>query len=154
MHHDLRRLTTRKSRRHFTMLLLTLMTTSGGLTLTGSRTTTSSNPLVIGGRVIGERGQDVSVAALLLLKLREEERQRRGRRRSGLRESCCPLPLQQGQDLRPRRHVGRRVLRGKGSGRRRTALDGLGLRGQDLFGLFGAGCSGGGTSGRSTIFGA
>lgn len=92
MHHDVRRLTTRKPRGHFTVLLLTLVTSSGSLTLTGSGTTTSSDAFVIGSRVIGERGQDVSVAALLLLELREEERQRRSSH-SGPRKGRCPLPL-------------------------------------------------------------
>lgn len=102
MDNNLRRLTTIKRRRNLSMLLLTLVTSSGGLTLARSRTTTSSNALVVGALCIGERGQDVRVPALLLEGLGKEE--------SGEEISRCrrrrrhwPLPLE-GQQLEPGRH--------------------------------------------------
>lgn len=55
VHHDIWRLSTIEPRGDFSMLLLTLMTTSGGLTLTGRRTTTSSNSLIVRPRSIGQR---------------------------------------------------------------------------------------------------
>jgi hypothetical protein len=56
MNNNLRRLTTIEPIRNTAVLLLTLVTTSGGLTFPGGRTTTSPNALVVGARVIGERG--------------------------------------------------------------------------------------------------
>lgn len=107
MHHDLRRLTTIKPSGDFTMLLLTLVTSSGRFTLSGGRTPTSSDALVVGALRIGERGEDVRVPALLVDRnscLGEEE--------GGEEVRCCsghwPLPLE-GQQLEPGWH-GDRVL--------------------------------------------
>jgi hypothetical protein len=55
VHHNLRRLSTIEPRGDFSMLLLTLVATSRGLTLTGRRTTTSPNSLIVRPRSIGQR---------------------------------------------------------------------------------------------------
>jgi hypothetical protein len=67
------RLTTIEPGRDLSMLTLTLVTASRGLTLAGSRTTTAADTLVVGRRIVGERGEDVRAA---LLELRDEEGQR------------------------------------------------------------------------------
>lgn len=81
------------------MLLLTLVTSSGGFTLTGGRTTTSSDALVVGALGIGERGEDVRVPTLLVDGWGQEEGGEEVRRRGG----HGPLPLE-GQQLEPGRH--------------------------------------------------
>lgn len=66
-------LTTIEPGRDLSVLTLTLVTTTGGLTLAGSRTTTAADTLVVGRRIVGQRGEDVRAA---LLELRDEEGQR------------------------------------------------------------------------------
>lgn len=102
MDHNLRRLTTIKRSGDFSMLLLTLVTSSRRFTLSGGRSSTSSDALVVGALRIGERGEDVRVPALLVDRnscLGEEE--------GGEEVRCCsghwPLPLE-GQQLEPGWH--------------------------------------------------
>ena len=67
---DIGRLTTIKAGRDLSVLSLTLVTTTRCLTLARSGTTTAADALVIGGRIVGEGGEDVGAA---LLELRDEE---------------------------------------------------------------------------------
>lgn len=99
MNNNIRRLTTIKRSGDLSMLLLTLVTSSGGFTLTGGRTTTSSDALVVGALGIGERGEDVRVPTLLVDGWGQEEGGEEVRRGGG----HGPLPLE-GQQLEPGRH--------------------------------------------------
>ena len=53
---DLGRLSTIEAGGDLSVLSLTLVTATGGLTLAGGGTTTSTNTLVVGCRVVGEGG--------------------------------------------------------------------------------------------------
>lgn len=74
VHNDVRCLTTIEVCRDFAVLLLTLVTTSRGFTLARSRTTATTDPLVIGGGIVREGRKDRGVAGWL--ELRDEEGQR------------------------------------------------------------------------------
>lgn len=67
---DIGRLTTIETGWDLSVLSLTLVTTTGCLTLARSGTTTAADALVVGGRIVGEGGEDVRAA---LLELRDEE---------------------------------------------------------------------------------
>lgn len=58
VHDNIRRLTTIEMCGDFSMLFLTLVTTAGGFALARSRTTTSTDTLVVRGGIVGERGKD------------------------------------------------------------------------------------------------
>jgi hypothetical protein len=69
MNDNLLRLSTIEPSRDFSVLLLTFVTTSGCFSLSGGRTTTSSDPLVVCARVVGQGAQDGRIPSLLLLYL-------------------------------------------------------------------------------------